>query len=46
LKDKGKYEMAAGLLKSGEELVDVYIDLLNKYPRIVMFIEPFTHNVS
>ncbi len=33
-----------GGLKSGEELVDVYIDLLNKYPRIVMFIEPFTQN--
>ncbi|KAM9847481.1 enolase 4 [Aulostomus maculatus] len=37
---KGKYEIAAGLLKSPEELVNMYQSLLSKYPAVVALIDP------
>ncbi|TSU37067.1 Enolase 4 [Bagarius yarrelli] len=38
---KGKYEVMAGTLKSRDELVEMYVGLVNKYPAIVALIDPF-----
>ena len=46
MKEKAKYEIGAGVLKSGDELLDIYLDLLNKFPRVVMLIEPFIQSVN
>ena len=35
-----------GGLKSSDELIDTYMDLIAKYPRIAMIIEPFSKNVK
>ncbi len=45
-KDKNKYEVINGGLKSSDELVELYSDLIAKNPRINMIIEPFTASVS
>ncbi|XP_069579122.1 enolase 4 [Brachyistius frenatus] len=38
---KGKYEITTGVLKSPDELVDVYQTLISKYPAVVAIIDPF-----
>ncbi|XP_070772661.1 LOW QUALITY PROTEIN: enolase 4 [Enoplosus armatus] len=38
---KGKYEVATGVLKSPDELVDMYQTLIGKYPAVVALIDPF-----
>ncbi|XP_019945922.2 enolase 4 [Paralichthys olivaceus] len=38
---KGKYEIATGVFKSPDELVDMYQSLIRKYPAVVAFINPF-----
>ncbi|XP_032397888.1 enolase 4 isoform X2 [Etheostoma spectabile] len=38
---KGKYEIATGVLKSPDELVDLYQTLISKYPVVVALIDPF-----
>nr|XP_027786104.1 enolase 4 [Marmota flaviventris] len=38
---KGKYEVMAGVYKSASEMVDLYVDLINKYPYIIALIDPF-----
>ncbi|KAM4837550.1 enolase 4 [Urocitellus parryii] len=38
---KGKYEVMAGVYKSAAEMVDLYVDLINKYPYIIALIDPF-----
>ncbi|XP_006831555.1 PREDICTED: enolase-like protein ENO4 [Chrysochloris asiatica] len=38
---KGKYEVMVGTLKSASEMVDLYVDLINKYPSIIALIDPF-----
>ncbi|XP_072247688.1 enolase 4 [Leuresthes tenuis] len=38
---KGKYEIATGVLKSPEELADMYQTLIYKYPAVVALIDPF-----
>ncbi|XP_062375760.1 enolase 4 [Sardina pilchardus] len=38
---KGKYEIAAGTLKSPDELVEVYESLISRYPGICALIDPF-----
>ncbi|KAL1787940.1 enolase 4 [Sigmodon hispidus] len=38
---KGKYEVMAGTYKSAAEMVDLYMDLINKYPSIIALIDPF-----
>uniref|UniRef100_A0A3B4VI37 Enolase 4 n=1 Tax=Seriola dumerili TaxID=41447 RepID=A0A3B4VI37_SERDU len=37
---KGKYEVATGVLKSPDELVDMYQTLVSKYPAVVALINP------
>uniref|UniRef100_A0A8C8SDM8 Enolase 4 n=1 Tax=Pelusios castaneus TaxID=367368 RepID=A0A8C8SDM8_9SAUR len=37
---KGKYEILTGTLKSPDEMVDMYVDLINKYPSIVALVDP------
>uniref|UniRef100_A0A3Q4HUG1 Enolase 4 n=1 Tax=Neolamprologus brichardi TaxID=32507 RepID=A0A3Q4HUG1_NEOBR len=36
-----KYEVATGVLKSPDELVDLYQTLISKYPAVVALIDPF-----
>ncbi|XP_037322296.1 enolase 4 isoform X1 [Pungitius pungitius] len=38
---KGKYEVSTGVLKSPDELVDMYRTLIIKYPAVVALIDPF-----
>ncbi|XP_018646279.1 hypothetical protein Smp_152470 [Schistosoma mansoni] len=38
---KERYEITTGTLKTPEELVNYYIDLLGKYPQIRLLIDPF-----
>ncbi|XP_014910163.1 enolase 4 isoform X1 [Poecilia latipinna] len=38
---KGKYEVATGGLKSPDELIEVYNNLISKYPAVVAVIDPF-----
>ncbi|XP_061491880.1 enolase 4 isoform X3 [Rhineura floridana] len=37
---KGKYEVVLGTHKSPDEMLDVYVDLLNKFPSIIALIDP------
>ncbi len=43
---KGKYEVATGVLKSPDELVDMYQTLISKYPAVVALIDPFRREVT
>lgn len=43
--EKGKYETGVGILKSSDEMIDIFADLIAKFPRIIMLIEPFINNV-
>ncbi|ELU06760.1 hypothetical protein CAPTEDRAFT_221626 [Capitella teleta] len=38
--DKGKYEVTIGLMKSSEDLVDFWSDMLNRYPSVNILIDP------
>ncbi|XP_032081493.1 enolase 4 [Thamnophis elegans] len=38
--NKGKYEVIVGTLKSADEMVDMYVDLLKKFPSILTLIDP------
>nr|XP_048279018.1 enolase 4 isoform X2 [Myodes glareolus] len=38
---KGKYEVMVGTYKNTAEMVDLYVDLINKYPSIIALIDPF-----
>ncbi|XP_028279371.1 enolase 4 [Parambassis ranga] len=38
---KGKYEVATGILKSPDELVEMYQSLISRYPAVVALIDPF-----
>ncbi|VDP68703.1 unnamed protein product [Echinostoma caproni] len=38
---KGKYEPVTGMLKTPEEMVNYYADLVAKYPQVQLLIEPF-----
>jgi len=46
LQDKIRYEVAVGLFKSSDELIEQYVDLVKKFPRVVMIIDPFHPSVS
>ncbi|CAH6937935.1 enolase 4 [Phodopus roborovskii] len=39
--NKGKYEVMVGSHKNTAEMVDLYVDLINKYPSIIALIDPF-----
>ncbi|XP_059955164.1 enolase 4 isoform X4 [Mesoplodon densirostris] len=38
---KGKYEVMMGTYKSAAEMVDLYVELINKFPSIIALIDPF-----
>ncbi|XP_011715269.2 enolase 4 isoform X3 [Macaca nemestrina] len=38
---KGKYEVIMSTYKNAAEMVDLYVDLINKYPSIIALIDPF-----
>ncbi|NXJ63150.1 ENO4 Enolase, partial [Rostratula benghalensis] len=38
---KGKYEILTGTFKSPDEMVDMYVELINKFPFIIALIDPF-----
>ncbi|XP_021253981.1 enolase 4 isoform X3 [Numida meleagris] len=37
---KGKYEILTGTFKSPDEMVDVYVELVNKFPSIIALVDP------
>ncbi|KFP51531.1 Enolase-like ENO4, partial [Cathartes aura] len=37
---KGKYEILSGTFKSPDEMVDIYVELINKFPFIIALIDP------
>ncbi|NWU98426.1 ENO4 Enolase, partial [Upupa epops] len=37
---KGKYEIVSGTFKSPDEMVDVYVQLVNKFPFVIALIDP------
>uniref|UniRef100_A0A663EH13 Enolase 4 n=1 Tax=Aquila chrysaetos chrysaetos TaxID=223781 RepID=A0A663EH13_AQUCH len=37
---KGKYEVLTGMFKSPDEMVDMYVELINKFPFIIALIDP------
>ncbi|NWW86532.1 ENO4 Enolase, partial [Rhynochetos jubatus] len=37
---KGKYEISTGTFKSPDEMVDMYVELINKFPFIIALIDP------
>ncbi|XP_072479722.1 enolase 4 [Notamacropus eugenii] len=37
---RGKYEVTTGVFKSPSEMVDMYVDLINKFPSITALIDP------
>lgn len=43
---KGKYEVMVGTYKNNTEMVDLYVDLVNKFPSIIALIDPFRKEVS
>ncbi|XP_025025945.1 enolase 4 [Python bivittatus] len=38
--NKGKYEVIVGTNKSADEMVDMYLDVIKKFPSIIMLIDP------
>ncbi|XP_036754889.1 enolase 4 isoform X3 [Manis pentadactyla] len=38
---KGKYEVMTGTYKHAAEMVDLYVDLVSKFPSIIALIDPF-----
>ncbi|XP_022267425.1 enolase 4 isoform X3 [Canis lupus familiaris] len=39
--NKGKYEVMTGIHKNTAEMLDLYVDLINKFPSIIALIDPF-----
>ncbi|XP_069095364.1 enolase 4 isoform X3 [Pleurodeles waltl] len=37
---KGKYEVMSGVSKSPDEMVDMYVDLINKHPSVAALMDP------
>ncbi|XP_015722916.1 enolase 4 isoform X2 [Coturnix japonica] len=37
---KGKYEILTGTFKSPDEMVDTYVELVNKFPSIIALVDP------
>ncbi|XP_035185779.1 enolase 4 isoform X2 [Oxyura jamaicensis] len=37
---KGKYEILTGTFKSPDEMVDMYVELINKFPFIIALVDP------
>ena len=44
--EKGKYEVTSGQLKTAEDLVDFWAELLSRYPAIIALIDPMRKQVS
>ncbi|KAM5243691.1 enolase 4 isoform 2-T2 [Hipposideros larvatus] len=38
---KGKYEVMTGMYKTAAEMVDLYVDLISRFPSIIAIIDPF-----
>ncbi|KAM4636692.1 enolase 4 [Discoglossus pictus] len=38
--NKGKYEILSGTFKSPDEMVDLYVDLINRHPAVVALLDP------
>nr|XP_045735178.1 enolase 4 [Mirounga angustirostris] len=39
--NRGKYEVMLGTHKNAAEMVDLYVDLINRFPSIIALIDPF-----
>ncbi|PIK49475.1 putative enolase-like protein ENO4 [Apostichopus japonicus] len=45
--DKGKYEVMSGALKTGDDMLEVYGDLITRYPGIIALIDPLRkHDIT
>ncbi|XP_002738167.1 enolase 4-like [Saccoglossus kowalevskii] len=44
--DKGKYEMVTGVFKGPDDMVEVYNDLVTRYPAIIAIIDPLKRQDS
>lgn len=42
---KGKYEILTGTFKSPDEMVDMYVELINKFPSIIALVDPLRKEV-
>ncbi|KFU98435.1 Enolase-like ENO4, partial [Tauraco erythrolophus] len=42
---KGKYEILTGTFKSPDEMVDMYVELINKFPFIIALVDPLRKEV-
>ncbi|KAL8616578.1 hypothetical protein ACOMHN_036610 [Nucella lapillus] len=38
--EKGKYEVMTGQMKSGDDVVDFWVELLSRYPSILLLLDP------
>lgn len=38
--EKNKYEVMTGLLKTAEDMIEFYADILNRYPAVIALIDP------
>ncbi|CAH2323214.1 enolase 4 isoform X1 [Pelobates cultripes] len=38
--NKGKYEVISGTFKTPDEMVDMYLDLINQYPSVIALLDP------
>ena len=38
--EKGKYEIIGGALKTADDMVEVYRDIISRYPAVVMIVNP------
>ncbi|KAM4702742.1 enolase 4 [Rhinophrynus dorsalis] len=38
--NKGKYEVLSGAFKSPDEMVDMYVDLISRYPAVLALLDP------
>ena len=43
--EKGKYEVMTGQLKSGDDIVDFWAELMSRYPSIILIIDPLRKQV-
>ncbi len=45
IQTRGRHEIITGVIKSPDELVDVYTEWIDAYPRCIMLIDPFRYAV-
>lgn len=44
--EKSKYEVMTGMLKTSEDMIEFYADIINRYPAIIALIDPLRKQVT